>query len=329
MSEHGRWKDYLLKSSLPLEQVVRRELAGAGVTGLSAFSYLRPNEQGIVAEFSVDVWGTLLIGGKQGYWGALDALVECKYNYPGVRWVFRPHDKGSLVITGCVSVGDELTSVRVKSSAKSLYSLEQTLSCCARGVEIHSSGCDGNSIQRGLSQLRYAMLNMIAMSLRNQVQTWHDEDLYIQFVVPIFVTTADLWVLRPEVSIDDIQAAQELDEVAVEVPALVHYEKKTPDLEVYAAGIEDELVKRYPAVLERIQQIRGLTREDSSHLPVTFEIDHRFESAGQNILVVTLRHFAKVIRRLKRDIGLVHKDLERLGRLQADFSAKKAEIIPA
>jgi hypothetical protein len=100
MSERGKWKDYLLKSSLPLEHVVRRELAGVGMTGLGAFSYLRPNEHGIITEFSVDVWGSLSIGNERSEWGTFDALVECKYNYPGVRWVFSPHDEGSLIITG-------------------------------------------------------------------------------------------------------------------------------------------------------------------------------------------------------------------------------------
>jgi hypothetical protein len=231
--------------------------------------------------------------------------------------------------TGCVSVVDELTSVRVTSGAKSLYSLEQTLPYCARGVEIHSSGCDGNSIQRGLSQLRYAMPSMIAMTLRSQVQTWHDEDLSIHFLVPILVTTAELWVLRPEVGIDDIHAAEDLHEVASEVPALIHYEKQTPNLEVYASGIEEQLIKRYPVVLERIQQIQALTGKDYSHLPTTFELDHRFEFAGQNVLIVTLRHFKKIIGRLKRDIGLVGRDLERVGRLEADIPAKRTSIVPA
>jgi hypothetical protein len=61
-----RWKDHLLKSSLPLEHVVRRELAELGMGAMHTFTYVRRNEHGNRTEFSVDIHATTWLGRKGG-----------------------------------------------------------------------------------------------------------------------------------------------------------------------------------------------------------------------------------------------------------------------
>src|SRR4051812_48864672 len=86
------WKDYLLQSSLPLEQIVSEKLDSNQWHIDGEFPYVRPNEQDINTEFSVDLRAFALAesieSGDIDTYASLDLLIECKYNYPGTRWVF-------------------------------------------------------------------------------------------------------------------------------------------------------------------------------------------------------------------------------------------------
>jgi hypothetical protein len=323
-----RWKDYLLKSSLPLEHVVRKKLELAGFHGLGAFSYLRSNEHGNRAEFSVDLLGLNLLKRKNRFWSALEVLIECKYNYPGVRWVFSPHAKTSFVILGCISYLDDLTTEHIKDH-RELYRLDNKLLHCARGVELHSSGFDSNSIERGLSQLRYALPNLVAMRCSDQVNTWHEEDLYIQFIVPILVTTAQLFVLKQQIDIDTVHSANDLAEIAEEVPALIHYQSQTPDLEYYAGQIARQLYDRFPEVVTRLEEIDAICKiNESKALPITSKIDHKFEFVAQDILVVQLESLDNVLADICRGVRSVGSKLERVARLEVDLKSHTKRFVP-
>lgn len=51
----NKWKNALLKSSLPLEYIIANRLNKLGVYIAGEFSYLRTNENGIKTEFSTDI----------------------------------------------------------------------------------------------------------------------------------------------------------------------------------------------------------------------------------------------------------------------------------
>lgn len=47
-----KWKDALLRSSLPLEHIIAQKLSKIGIYVSGEYTYLRPNEDGINTEFS-------------------------------------------------------------------------------------------------------------------------------------------------------------------------------------------------------------------------------------------------------------------------------------
>jgi hypothetical protein len=51
-----KWKDSLLKTGLPLEYLVAEKLSELKYGIQGEYRYLRPNEQGIPTEFSIDLW---------------------------------------------------------------------------------------------------------------------------------------------------------------------------------------------------------------------------------------------------------------------------------
>ena len=111
-NNESKWKDYLLKSSLPLEQLVAEKLEKSGVYIAGEYPYIRTNDQNISTEFSVDLHAFELLAyshQKDQYWGNLNFLIECKYNYPGVKWVFLPILDSSLQVANSIRCVKELS----------------------------------------------------------------------------------------------------------------------------------------------------------------------------------------------------------------------------
>src|SRR5207302_1232649 len=90
---------------------------------------------------------------------------------------------------------EELSNQRLTEN-ETIYTIDNQLQICSKGIEIHSSGFEPNNILRGLSQLRYGLPNMIAQLMVAQINTPHEEELYIYFVCPILITTANLYILK-------------------------------------------------------------------------------------------------------------------------------------
>lgn len=68
-----KWKDALLKTSLPLEYLVAEQLSDLRFGIHGEYHYLRPNEQGIPTEFSIDIWAVNQLFKKNlGIWASLN-----------------------------------------------------------------------------------------------------------------------------------------------------------------------------------------------------------------------------------------------------------------
>jgi len=237
MSSKGsnKWKDALLKTSLPLEHIVAERLGKKGFDIWGEFSFIRENEQGVETEFSVDLRAVDFIRKGKIHWAGLNLLIECKYNYPGVRWVFAPHPESATVITGVISKFQDLCIRRVADTS-ALYKLDNDLDFCVKGIELHESDANTQSVSRGLHQLRWALPQLAAEIIRDQATTLHDEDSYIGYICPILVTTAPLYVLRTGLNINKFQKASDLKDIAENVDALIVYKERGPQLNAYLMG---------------------------------------------------------------------------------------------
>lgn len=111
--DDNRWKENLLKSSLPLEQLVSEKLENKNLYISGEYPYIKPNEQDINTEFSIDLHAYETI--RNAYTMRLHLLIECKYNYPGVKWVFSPHIQTSAELHYLVNEREAKARFEIKT----------------------------------------------------------------------------------------------------------------------------------------------------------------------------------------------------------------------
>lgn len=232
MPESNRWKEHFLKSGLPLEHAVRTTLEQHGISYPNEYRYTRPNEQGVLTEFSVDVAAakTYLSHGI-----GLNLLVECKYRHDSVKWLFTPDRYDFLLgeFSDLFIAFDALSRERQANTAE-LNAFAELYPLCRRGIEITSSDANPKSIEQALQQLRFAVVNTLIERMRWRLSPYgssHHPD--VTFVIPVIVTTAELWRMNPEIDIRDVRNADHLHEVATEEEVLVIHETPNNELRGY------------------------------------------------------------------------------------------------
>jgi hypothetical protein len=328
--QNPKWKDNLLKSSLPLEQIVWEKIEAHDFTVFGEFAYNRPNEQGVDTEFSVDLHAVDYVEYRKESRGFINLLLECKYNHPGIKWIFTPYPRKSTVIgSDIITVLQDLCTQRITNS-KFISNFGNELEYCTKGVEIYDNGMDLNSITRGLYQLRFAIPSLVALECMMQLETWHQEDLHISFICPILVTTANLFVLKPGIDIRAFQEASSLTDIADEVNYLVVHQGIGPQLDAHCSKIVTSFHKRFTGVKARIEALSTVLHDDkiSKGLPVTWIFDDHFRAATENILVVKLDALDQVLVDIRSSITKAGRYVKREAQLVADLEKRITQIVP-
>jgi hypothetical protein len=226
MKSKKTWKDYFLSSGLPLEQSVIKTLEILGMEGLTEFKYERNNEVGIPTVFSVDVHGSQTYHDvlKQQLW--LDIMCECKYRHDNVRWIFTPHNFGRWPLASANRILinlDQMTGPKVINTSQYLQ-LAEKFKLCKKGIEIYENDINNKTIEQSLNQLRYGVINKVLDSLLHQVDKLLGPISPIFVILPIIVTTAELWRINDDVTTKDIREAEEIDKVGEKLNSLIIYE---------------------------------------------------------------------------------------------------------
>lgn len=324
-----KWKDALLRSSLPLENMVAELLSKKNFESNGQFSYLRKNEHNISTEFSVDLEAFTLIGlGKGRYGATLNLLLECKYSHPTVKWVFSPVPFGNYLI-GYINYFEELCTKRIVKSDP-LYDFENGLIYCTRGIALHEKDVDEKSIEHGLSQLRFALPNLVEQMLSAQMSKLHDEDLNIAIICPVLVTTAPLYVLKPDLDFEAYQKSNCIEDVAEKVDSLVVHQSISPQLSKYIDEIIANLYKHYSLIDKRLSLLTKLIKGDSpfevAFSKIRFE-DH-IKRAPERILIVNYYHLEKTIVELIKLIKKCTKNLHQVAQLKFNVTTREIDIKP-
>jgi len=322
-----KWKDILLKSSLPFEHVVASQLADADWIVWGQYTYPRTNESGQTVDFSADLRATKEYSSRTHWLATLDILVECKYASPGVRWVFLPYPTTSTLFSGLVNVFEQVANKRVASRI-ALEDFERTLDYCIRGIALHDSGCDEAAINRGASQLRYAMPRLAESTFATHATDWHDEDIAITFACAILVTTAPLYCLKPGLSLDDVRAATSLDDILEPRDALVLWDSESPDRARYARGVYEQV----PAEVaeKRIQEYAAVFKATSKikYPPDAASAKRSLAQAGDHVLVVNAAHFRSVTNALDKSVRKTVKQIRPIASVRLDREDGCAKIGP-
>ena len=234
------WKDHLLKSGIPLEYEVKEYLCSRGCVGDFEFSYLRSDEHNIQKEFSYDI--DLSYIQNEHF---VDLMIECKYRHESTNWIFLPEKYNGIhdiFYTDFLHINDHFSQLR--STSKNYYPL-QLSDLCNRGIEINTSGPDPHSISRAVAQLSYAFSQKIVSGMEHQVDKLLGGQDNIFYHIPIIVTTANLFRLKPDISISMIENCNTIGEIADEYDCLILKNQTSLDLETYNNKVFHDFSQRY------------------------------------------------------------------------------------
>jgi len=228
-----KWKNGLLSSSLPLEYQAARLLAHRGFWVDPDYAYTREGS-GVVNEFSVDIYAFDFypFTDPDRVESQLVLLVECKHRNPKRNWLFLrdPHPGESpLGSNTAVTLFDVFSPWRV--SRKPLQSFNKLLALAYKGVEVDIDSGDvfDAELRRGLLQLQFALPRAVASCTRDAL-LGHLDDNKPFFISAILLTNARLLLARKTMSIDSVQDAQSLDELASDVPFVRVHLPQGPEL---------------------------------------------------------------------------------------------------
>lgn len=254
------WKDYLLRSGLPLENDVKNFLDSRGCISAFEFSYLRKNEQNVEKEFSYDIDASWIDVGGNDF---IDFMVECKYRHETTKWIFTPQKYGGpeeIDPNSFMHPCDHFVPIEFPCK----YSFPENLApLCSKGTEITTSGDNEKSINQAVSQLSYAFASKILDAIKTQVNSYLDDD-YIFYHIPVIVTTATLHRLKETVNIDSIKTASCMGEISTEHNCLVLKNTASEHLIEYNRAIFEEYLKKQSKG-ELIKKLCTFT-DDLNHL---------------------------------------------------------------
>jgi hypothetical protein len=333
MSEERKWKDILLKSGLPLEYLVAAKLRIKECTIMGEFAYLRPNEQGIDTEFSVDIWSLRpYLKGTNDLWGMLHLLVECKYCHPNVRWVFTPHSKTDIEQELDMEVVHAMDHIctRMIWNRQPLRKLRHQFPMCIKGVELLPNSSTTENIDRGKAQLVHGLPKLVAHAVDGQALVSHDEDLKIDLFSGILVTTAPLFLLKHGLTLKGFTDAQQLTDVADEVPALILSTRYSHLFTRYVGKIISSLYNEHLDIKPRLNRLSVLSGKASitPGISANIEFDFFIRGISDLILVVNYNHLDSIVDKLHATILEVGGTLKKVGVFRKDMTTGEFRIDP-
>ena len=204
-----KWGESFLKSGLPLEHLTAMALRSLGWDIETNLEYSRQNKDGNETWFELDLFATSPGENKDT---ELGFLIECKYHDASRFWVLLPSEEGGWLFDDAVlNCGPVQTLCDPRK--ESFLGLAPTSTW---GVVVSEDGTkQENAIHTAIQQLTNAFVPYLSGRL------WQC-DLFLNpratAVVPMIVTNASLYRLRPEIrDLEVIRNASSPAEVADEV----------------------------------------------------------------------------------------------------------------
>lgn len=238
---NAKWKDFLLKSGLPLEYEVKEFLDSQNCVSSFDYSYFRNDENSIINEFSFDINAAYI---EKNHFFKL--AIECKYRDRSTNWLFLPGTYGGMSELGHTSFLHPLDHFTKHTKFPFKYpELPPIGKACLKGIEITSDGQNPKTITQAVNQLSYAMAEMVVEDMISQIEEHLATSEMIFYNVPIIVTTANLFRLNENVTIEMIKETDKLSEIATEEDCLIIDSKIGKDLERHNKGVFTNFINEY------------------------------------------------------------------------------------
>lgn len=209
----NQWKDFLLKSSLPLEHAVASMFSKFNFYSWGEYAYERKDESGARKEFTVDLHCFKEYSGDHEWLATLDVLIECKYSSPGIQWVFAPHPEKSQVFSRALGYHDGLTGKKV--DIDHLNEFERSFCECIRGIALQNNSFDPSVVSTAANQVRYALPHIVTHGVSSLLHNRHSDDLNIRFFAGIVVTNAPLYVMKDFSCLSNVECSEQIDDISL------------------------------------------------------------------------------------------------------------------
>lgn len=277
MTEKNKWKSRLLASSVPMEHEIARTLVSAGFSVQADYSYARADatSSDVMKDFSIDILASAFFPfDEENLLASVSLLVECKHRNRGNKWLFFPDpnhsDYSSFTLGHTIRAIDEFSSVVLPLN--STVSFDEELPYCYKGVEVDlfNGIVTDSEIRHGLSQLQYAQPQFLTHEIRFNVLS-HDGIIIPIFFCPILVTTSEIFLVRDDLTITDVEKSDSIEDFAERVPFVVIGSDWTPDFDrhrVRECALLQELIPYF--VKAELDSYRESLGEYAHRLPTNF-----------------------------------------------------------
>jgi hypothetical protein len=218
------WKDHLLSSGVPLEYSVRQMFEDLGIDDPGEYHYERKTPEGVSQVFSVDVHSRNIDVERDL---RIECLVECKYRHDGTRWVFMPRQYGRFIGPDLADLFVTLDQCCVERELdrRVLANFEDKYPLCTKGIELLPEDANPKTIEQALQQLRYAVVAKALDSIDDQLFYLPEMTIPIEIIIPIIVTTAELWRLKVGVTIEEVRSAKDITDIGDRHDVLVLHQQ--------------------------------------------------------------------------------------------------------
>lgn len=322
------WKENLLKSSLPLEYETACILAANDILVNGEYSYVRPNENNIDTDFSIDIHAEdYFYLGKEEVWAELQYIIECKYCHENVNWVFYPAID-TIEGHGFLDPYDFLTPYVLESEY--LENFDSNMEYAIKGLELLPESANPNTIIRGLEQLRHATANVIFQSIKKTFEHPFSAEYPIQIFAPILVTTAKLRILNDDIKIEEIKKATEIEDISKTVESLLIIPPHNLSFDKYFSDLKSKYLTPYEKAMRNLYTALGKVKETDIIAQSIYPSMANFKlpNACQRILVVNLESLDKNLKTIHRRIQSAKKDLKTFGKVESVFFSEEYKIKP-
>lgn len=291
------WKNYLLSTGLPLENEVLNFLNKKKYLTDFDTSYIRLDETGREKEFAYDIRATSLE--DTNYFTEL--FIECKYRYPGTKWLFipeihpiyDPYNPTPPVYAHPLS-WIHITNISQKKISSYGFPRETGIPLASKGIELLPKNDNPKSLQQAYNQLGYAFAEEIIDQIDSLINDTMPSVISF-FNIPIIITTADLYLLNSNISIENINQSGELEEISTKQDILIVSYTNKKQLTEHNQKIFFNFYKNKCDNLPKsIQHSIKKTLDESLSFPQTFVIiKYSEDKKGFEILFEELKKFIK------------------------------------
>jgi len=227
-----KWKNALLLSSMPLEFEAGRFLVDQGFAVNSDFRYAWKDFE-IVSDTAIDIYakGNIPSGAIDEYL-QVELLVDCEHRAPDKVGFFLPDINlpGHLFSSGnTLRMIDQFSPYIIDPDIKNGF--DSGLFLCYKGMEIDLQTGEINDFiyKKGLSKLQNALPRLFTENIMMFLSGPPEENIPFLFC-PVLLTTAPLYVMKSNISLEQIQSASDVKEIGAEVPFLIMRSDISPGL---------------------------------------------------------------------------------------------------